>query len=343
MSLLFLNFLILLLFSPFAFSKNALLKNGLFALLILCIIFLSVFQTSSPDLDNYKLIYYGKYFRHIEPVYMDIVSFFRFIGLNFYPFWAVQAFFLSLLFYRLVVMYADDRLLTSLLFINSYFISKQLIQTRNFFSILILLFMVRFVIERKYKVACLLYGLSSGIHYSTLLFAPLFFAHNKKFEKLFFFIVMISPIFLVYPLINLLSTISALQISDKYVAAYYIAQLNTESDLGRSVFQIARGFFLLVSIFLTIKKYDSKDKGLAFLVLEGLFFKFAFSSIGHLASRLSEVFLFAEVLLLPNITKYIQNKTLYKAILVAYSFFLLISSKNTYPQFFENFTLFDYR
>lgn len=336
------NFFVLLLFFPFCFSKNELLKDGLFLLLMIYVAFLAMFQTGSPDLDNYKLIFYGEYYRHIESLYSFITLLFRLIGFSFYVFWTFQALLLSFLLYKLFQFFSYDKLFSAILFVNSYFISKQLIQTRNFISILILLFMLRFVSSQKYKKAFLFYGLSSGIHYSSLLSSPLFFSNQDRFQRLICFATIISIVFLAYPIGNLLSRIENLNISDKYILSYYLVQLQTKSSLGKSLFQIVRGIFILIMIAFNLKRFDYKDKVLATMVLEGLFIKFMFSSVGHLGSRLSEVFLFGEVLLLPNITKYIHNKILYKSILVAYSFFLLVSTKNTYPQFLETFSVFDY-
>lgn len=202
-------------------------------------------------------------------------------------------------------------------------------QIRNCKSILIFLYSLKYIEDKKILPYMLFNLLGFSFHFSSIVYFPLYFLINKKIPKEIYLITFIigNIIFLlkieyVKPIISFMGSIIGGSIQEK-IDSYLQNQVYTAS-FGITIGYIERIATFILAFFIFYKKLClDKASNLIFLNLYFLYFisYFFFSELAIAVLRLPPLFVFAYAVLLPNIYGCIQlkaNKIIMFSILFLY-------------------------
>lgn len=339
MEIIYINLILTILFTPFLLTKDKLIKKYLVIVLNIYFFCSLALQNGSPDFDGYKYIYYGTETRLIEPLYAFFCYLFNTIcEFPFRFFWIVQAIIVCILFNSVNKFYAENELFSCLLFMNLYFPLKQLIQIRNLISILLFLVAGKYYINKKRAGCGINYLMASTVHFSGFL-SIITFKDTVRRNKIYFVFFLVSIIFTFVPFSKIFSPLIEPLTHLNSGLAYYFGWFCREDFMGRTLFHITRIIALVLFAKYCFPSFDMKTRYLYRLYILGAFIRFFFSSVGMLGLRFSEVFMFAEIYLYPNIIN--KMKTKYKPIFyllfIFYSVLMIISFVKNNSAFIEYF------
>lgn len=303
-----------------------------FYFLCIYILLISSLQTSSMDGTGYIRVYRHEDNR-IEPIYQAINDFFYGLGIPYRGFTFLQGIVSSLLLFLVINKFSKDKILTLLIYINMWMPLKQLTQIRNFIAILLLFLCFYFFIKRKYLQSIVNIIIGTGIHYSSLTGISIFASYNKTIYKCIIFLTCISCLFLFIPLAYILPY----NILEKIMPAYYISWLQTQTYMGRTLFHVTRFLLLfIIGLYFLNKGMDKYDKMVFLVFMFGMIIRFSFSQFGNASLRISDVFDFSAIFLIPNVLVLKQSRKyiyFYKIIAILYSFLLFGLFIKNQPEF----------
>lgn len=338
MIIIYINVILTLVLSLFIFSRKTIQNKAYSVLLIFYFVLASCLQKGSPDFNSYKLIYNGAYVRDVEPVYRYTVLFFyKILHCPFSLFWGLQGCFLGILVYKIINYYSSNKLLSTILFMNIYFPIKQLIQVRNCISICLFLTAGILYLENYKKIWKVNWLISAGTHFSGI---PSIIAFSKKdsHAKFMFFSFLLSIIFLFVPLSKIVATIINKSHISNTLLLYYVEWVLNENYMGKTIFHIGRISIIILLSYLKKDEWNLKTRFIFNIFVIGGIFRFLFSSAGELALRISETFLFSEIILIPNIISLMKKKSIFYAITILYSFLMLFLFIRSTPTFITSYT-----
>jgi len=223
----------------------------------------------------------------------------------------------------------EFQLLSVLVYFCHFFILHDMTQIRQGIASGILLFSLPEIEKKNFLKFALLLCFGTLFHYSTLLFFPFFFLNTRKLNKPVFFAILIVPQFLYLLKVNIVSILALLNLG------ILSEKLNTYNEL------LQQGFFTEINVYnavviiqllfcsFLIWKSDflqTKNK-YAILLIKiytiGIGCWILFYTVPVIAFRTSGFFEVVEIILVPFIIYYIEEKAIAIAFVVLFGFELL--------------------
>jgi hypothetical protein len=216
-----------------------------------------------------------------------------------------------------------------LLYFSVYFLLFEMTQIRAGVAGGILLLCIKPIFERKFFLFLGLCFLAILFHFSAIVILPLYLLNPFKTRKSFFLLLIPLSYLIYFSNLNLFSIIS------EYAIPFGLLQTKVSSytsyaqdDNYINVFNYLHVARCLICFFFLINAnfFHSKLKYFNILIkiyVLGLFFYVSLAFIPGIASRISELLLIVEIILVPYVISYFSDKILPKTLLYLYSLGLL--------------------
>lgn len=217
-------------------------------------------------------------------------------------------------------IYSQSKIITMSVFLfltwGYYFLTFNTI--RNYFALALIVFAIKFILDKKYIKFIIMVVLASLFHKSALICLPLYFFANRKFTKQTYIFIFLGAAFL-FLLKDQLREL-AFWFYPHYEGSVY--------DSGRiSVLNVLKSFLVLIYGFIYYKLIKDDNKILFYFNLNtiALIIYTAFYWIPEI-SRIGFYFNIAAIIFIPNLTSLIKSKDrmLINGIIYITSLFLFV-------------------
>lgn len=290
-----------------------------------------------PDYKMYFDLFYlidkGKNNYPIEYSYILLVKLSNFIFkgdfLFFLAIYAVLGIGIKL---YLINRYSTHKFYSVLLLISNFYLIQDLVQIRASVAIGLIYLGIFQLIANKKKAFVIFILLATFFHFSSIIFLFLFFISENKFSKwkyIFFIALAYVFSFFGYKLLNAIINI----IPSSYAQLKLLTYLSVErvSSLEINVF----GIFIIskIILFFLLISFQNRIRSILYNYLLkmygfGILFYVGLSGIPDVAVRLSYVFFFSEIFLIPMIIIRLKAKVVPSLTIIFFSFLLLYFNIN---------------
>jgi len=319
-------------------------KRLVFAMFIAAfLILIAGLKQPGVDFDSTNYVYFFNsigepldYFTHFSDYYFNEIAYYllpSILNTIFHagPVW----FFLIIAAIAIPLKFAaiwqltEFQLLSVLVYFCHFFILHDMTQIRQGVASGILLFSLPEIEKKNLLRFSLLLCFGTLFHYVTIIFFPFFFLNTRKLNKLVFYAILIVPQILFFLKVNIISILVFLKLgilSEKLSTYNELVQAGIFSEIN--VYNAVVIIQLLFCSFLIWKSdfLQTKNK-YAFLLIKiytiGIGCWLLFYSIPVIAFRTSSFLEIVEIILVPLIIYYIEEKAIAIAIVILFGFELL--------------------
>ena len=223
----------------------------------------------------------------------------------------------------------EFQILSLLIYFCHFFLLHDMTQIRQGIASGILLISLVYIENKKLSTFLLLLAIGLFFHYSTLLFIPFYFLNPKKLNKAAFYAILLVPQLLYFFHINIINILLLFRLgilSEKLTYYNQLMELGVFS--GINVYNSVLIVQLLFCVFLIWKAdfFYSKNK-YAVLCIKiftiGLSSWVLFSSVPVIAFRISGFLEIVEIILVPFMLYFIEERPFAIAFVILYGFGLL--------------------
>lgn len=222
-----------------------------------------------------------------------------------------------------------------LIYISNVYLLQDFTQIRVAVSTSILFFSLIFVKKKKFLCYLFCILLALFFHRTSIIFFPMYFLNNKK-ENRFFYCFSLMCIFIICGVLNF----SIIEIIEKLPLGSYSSFITNYKEIAKNstdnsgwnyinIFNI--GYLFRIGLFLIgsyyCKKISENDAFFPYCLKVyciGLILYSLFSALPVMATRLSELFYFVDLLYIPSLTYIIKEKQGRRLFIVLVSIFMVI-------------------
>lgn len=274
----------------------------------------------------------------IEPGFLTLLMLVKTLGLDF----SVFVFFNSLidffLLYAIVKNYSINIPLTLLLFLAFNGIAFEINLMRNIKAILIFAYSLKYIQQRKFIKFLICQTIGFTFHYSAILFVPMYWICNIRFNMLLLYAVAVMSILVSLLSPNILESTLQSIISQSADDMEKLTRYATEAEGGKINFGTIER---LLTLFLVLFVYK-KEKSPLFLIFANLFLVFfvSYSFLGFnsiFRDRVPYLFIFSYWFLYPYILMLFNKRIhIFKSFLIALCFLKIMQATNYCGAYYEN-------
>jgi hypothetical protein len=284
-----------------------------------------IFNSFQPLGEVKTIIYKESITEILSPGFEFIMRFFKLFSDDYLVFISFISLLSSFVFRHLFKKY-DVNVSLGFALVIAFGLNIQIDLLRNSISILLFLYSIEYIYQKKPIYFLFLNLIGASIHLSSLLFIPLYFIINKKFNLTIIKILLIVGVIFYFLQLDVATSLIE-------ITSYFSPEIESKFIVYKSIESYFKGeinysllflklFFALVLIYyynIISKKNKYLIPFLNLSILNIYSFLF-FSSFAVIQSRLQILFILAFVIVIPNILK----KTNYK--LLAYSGFIIFQT-----------------
>jgi hypothetical protein len=329
---LLLYFFIFILLALFSLYKNEQTKKVFFICSGLLLFLIAAFRSSGIDRDYFGYInYYNDVlhssFSRVEPTFILITNIVnKIFSNNLYLFVIYALLGVFLKFYAINTL-TSFRLLSVLVYFSGFFLLFEMTQIRAGVAAGLLLLCIQPIKERRLGLFLFLASLASLFHYSALVIFPLYFLKGNKLNALIYLLLIPFAYILYYSKFNLLvlpRVIPIPLIQIKLTTYLYKASLDSTINLFNFIL-ISR--CLLAYLFLWKWKLISETNTYSIILTKiyviAIFIFVAFASIPAISSRISELLMIVEIILIPHLYIIMKPRYLSVSVVIGIAFAFL--------------------
>lgn len=221
------------------------------------------------------------------------------------------------------------------LYICFYFFGREMGQIRQGLATAIVLFSIRFIIDRKLLQFIITVFVAASFHASSLVILPFYFIAHKEFSRKHYILILLFGI--------ILNNVSWLRGNVAYIESVlrfelpYIENMRYGYQTGSLLsFQYLRRLFPAILVIVGYEKLKSKFEYFTVLsnvLMGGVFLSLIFHEVAIYVERLFAPMIFVEIILLGFFVDYFENRYLrlfYRIFIIGYGtlyFINLMTSK----------------
>lgn len=319
-------------------SKN--FKKASYSLIFILLVILAVFRDGNimPDykmyLDLFKSIDAGTNNYPIEFSYIILVKISNFIYKgNFLFFLALYAVLGVGLKLYLINRYSINQFYSLVLLICNFYLIQDLVQIRASVAIGLIYLGTFQLLDNKKKPFVVLILLASFFHFTSIVYLLSYYFSGRRFSKWKFILFIVFAYifsFFGYKLLEVMVNIIPLS----YVQLKLIGYLSGDrvSSLGINVF----GIFIIskIILFLILLYFQHRLNSVTYNFLlkmycSGILIYVGLSGVPDVAVRLSYVFFFSEIFLIPMMMLKVKPRIISNLLIIFFSYFLLYFNINS--------------
>jgi hypothetical protein len=325
-------YLVFLLIALFSLYNNKQAKNIFFICSGLILFSLAASRSGGVDNDYTGYInYYNDILHHsfsrVEPTFILITRIVdRIFSNNLYLFIIYALLGIFLKFYAISTL-TSFRLLSVLVYFSGFFLLFEMTQIRAGVAAGLLLNCISTIKERRLGLFIFLASLASLFHYSALVIFPLYFLNGKKLNELIYLLLIPFAYILYYSKFNILLLAREIPIplvQIKLSTYLYWASLNKTINLFNYV-HLSR--CLLAFLFLWKWRLIAETNPYSIILTKiyviAIFIFVAFANIPAISSRISELLMIVEIILIPYLIIILKPKYLSISVVIGIAFTFL--------------------
>jgi len=311
-------FLIFLLIILFCLYKNKQTENILFVCCGILLFFIAAFRRSGLDRDYYGYIrYYSlvlhQSFSRIEPSFIKITHIVDKLFSNSLYLFIIYALLGVFLKFYAINKLTRFRLLSVLIYFSGFFLLFEMTQIRAGVAAGLLLLCIEPIKERRLGLFLFLASIAFFFHYSAIVIFPLYFLNGHKLNsKIYLILIPVAYLlyFLKFNLISFFNLIPISLIQIKIHSYYYYASVNKIN-----LFNYVHLFrCLLAYLFLWKWKLIAETNDYSIILTKiyviAIFIFVALGNIPSISSRISELLMVVEIIMIPFLTIIMKPKYL---------------------------------